>query len=520
MTDTPTTDGTDTNSISTDYKILGEDALSDGAGVFAKNTASSGTPIGVEGAVPNTDTGYGLATPDDAKISGDLETDTEFQVNIDGNFNLFHGGDFDDGQAGSIVHGHSSNSIGDGEVSARGATIAGGGFDDGSTVEPNKVLGNFGTVSGGRNNQAGYDNGDPLDPTIVEDATVVGGRGNTASGDGSTVGGGFSNTASSEAAFVGGGSGNTAKGFYTTVGGGLNNTASAEDATVGGGYGNTAGSNGATVGGGRNNTASGDAATVPGGLDNVADGVYSLAAGRKAKTDGNDGAFVWGDSSDQRVKAGGADEFKVQAGGGAVVYSQSNLDTGAVLSSGSGSWSSLSTRTAKTNVDPVDPVETLAKVEQLDVSRWEYDSEEDAEHMGPMAEEFYDAFGLGVDEKHITGVDADGVALAAIQGLSQKLADAHEEIAQQDERLDEHTDHIAELETDLAEKDERIDDLERDLAEKDERIDDLEAEKEALRDETLALREATETLCERLAAVEERLATIDGNGASPMSADD
>jgi regulator of replication initiation timing len=39
--------------------------------------------------------------------------------------------------------------------------------------------------------------------------------------------------------------------------------------------------------------------------------------------------------------------------------------------------------------------------------------------MGPTAQEFYAAFGLGEDDKHITTVDADGVALAAIQGLHQ-----------------------------------------------------------------------------------------------------
>jgi hypothetical protein len=38
-----------------------------------------------------------------------------------------------------------------------------------------------------------------------------------------------------------------------------------------------------------------------------------------------------------------------------------------------------------------------------------------------MAQDFREAFALGRDEKHITGVDADGVALAAIQGLNEKF---------------------------------------------------------------------------------------------------
>ena len=37
--------------------------------------------------------------------------------------------------------------------------------------------------------------------------------------------------------------------------------------------------------------------------------------------------------------------------------------------------------------------------------------------MGPMAQEFYQAFALGDDDKHISTVDSEGVALAAIQAL-------------------------------------------------------------------------------------------------------
>ena len=39
--------------------------------------------------------------------------------------------------------------------------------------------------------------------------------------------------------------------------------------------------------------------------------------------------------------------------------------------------------------------------------------------MGPMAQDFREAFGLGEDEKHVSTVDSEGVALAAIQALYQ-----------------------------------------------------------------------------------------------------
>jgi hypothetical protein len=47
-----------------------------------------------------------------------------------------------------------------------------------------------------------------------------------------------------------------------------------------------------------------------------------------------------------------------------------------------------------------------------------------------MAQDFYAAFGVGPDDRHIFIVDADGVALAAIQGLNQKLDQKNAEIAE------------------------------------------------------------------------------------------
>lgn len=85
--------------------MLGEFVDSTGAGVLGKNTAGSGTPIGVEGAVPNAPGGYGLSTPDDAKIDGWLETVGNLNVVIDGNANIFHGGDGSNGYAGNVVMG-------------------------------------------------------------------------------------------------------------------------------------------------------------------------------------------------------------------------------------------------------------------------------------------------------------------------------------------------------------------------------------------------------------------------------
>jgi len=92
-----------------------------------------------------------------------------------------------------------------------------------------------------------------------------------------------------------------------------------------------------------------------------------------------------------------------------------------------GTWSGLafnptSDRAAKENFSSVNPSEVLEKVLSLPVSRWNYKAAPGLEHIGPVAQDFHAAFGLnGEDDKHIATVDADGVTLAALQGLNRKL---------------------------------------------------------------------------------------------------
>ena len=72
----------------------------------------------------------------------------------------------------------------------------------------------------------------------------------------------------------------------------------------------------------------------------------------------------------------------------------------------------------------------LEKVTALPITEWKYKVEADGtEHIGPMAQDFHAAFGLnGADDKHIATVDEEGVALAAIQGLNEKLNEKDVEI--------------------------------------------------------------------------------------------
>jgi hypothetical protein len=186
---------------------------------------------------------------------------------------------------------------------------------------------------------------------------------------------------------------------------------------VGGGEGNTASGWNSTVGGGYHNTASGLNATVPGGASNTAQGAWSFAAGRQAKAN-NQGCFVWGDITDTPVECNDDNRFIARAGGGVYLYTSGDLSTGAYLASGSGSWTDLSDRNLKDNFTPVSGQDVLARLAEIPIATWNYKAQDDSiRHMGPAAQDFSAAFGLGESATGISTVDADGVALAAIQGL-------------------------------------------------------------------------------------------------------
>ncbi len=95
-----------------------------------------------------------------------------------------------------------------------------------------------------------------------------------------------------------------------------------------------------------------------------------------------------------------------------------------------GVWTNGSDRNSKRSFEYLDKQEVLEKVAELPVTRWQYKGEpEQVRHIGPVAQDFYAAFGTGADDRYIGTIDADGVALAAIQGLHQLVQEKDCEIA-------------------------------------------------------------------------------------------
>ncbi|WP_168733385.1 tail fiber domain-containing protein [Deinococcus sp. Arct2-2] len=124
---------------------------------------------------------------------------------------------------------------------------------------------------------------------------------------------------------------------------------------------------------------------------------------------------------------GGEHEFEIAANGTVSLISptgqlnvQLNNATGVVTARG---FNNRSDRNAKANFRSVDSEEVLDRVTRLPIERWNYrDDQANVQHLGPMAQDFAAAFGLnGGDTLSINTVDAQGVALAAIQGLNARL---------------------------------------------------------------------------------------------------
>jgi hypothetical protein len=148
------------------------------------------------------------------------------------------------------------------------------------------------------------------------------------------------------------------------------------------------------------------------------------------------GSFVWGDSSSIDVASTASNQFTARASGGVRFFTDAGATTGAELLSGSGSWSSLSDRNAKTNFVQVKPREVLDRLARLPMNEWSYKAQDPSvRHIGPMAQDFHTAFGVGEDDRRISSVDADGVALAAIQGLHSMVQEKEKEIEALKQRL-------------------------------------------------------------------------------------
>jgi len=382
------------NSIDRDDAFVGSGELNDASGTGA---------VVVGGDTIYADSGGLLGSSD-----GNVASGTDSFVGA-GDLNLVSGQGAFIGAGGSSYAATRASPPGN-QVSGTDSFIGAG--------DQNYVTGSWAFVGGGVANR------------VYGSGSFIGGGGylNSKGGDSSNfiagadgfIGAGDLNSIVSNGAFIGGGLSNsiTVGGTDAAIAGGDHNTVSGAYAAVAGGYHNNATAAAAAVGGGSSSSATGTYATIPGGYLNAASGIGSFAAGTQAKARHN-GAFVWSDNNGTApVQSTAPYQFVARASGGFYLFSNASETAGVRLNAGSGAWASLSDRSMKTGVLAIDDAAVLAKVAALPVNEWSYTSEHGVRHVGPMAQDFYAAFGVGEDDRHITSIDEDGVALAAIKALA------------------------------------------------------------------------------------------------------
>jgi Chaperone of endosialidase len=94
-----------------------------------------------------------------------------------------------------------------------------------------------------------------------------------------------------------------------------------------------------------------------------------------------------------------------------------------------GSQRYLSDRNVKEAVAEVDVHSILKGIADLPITTWKYKNQDETiRHIGPMAQDFAATFNCGESDRFINAVDANGVALAAIQALYQKMQQQESQI--------------------------------------------------------------------------------------------
>jgi hypothetical protein len=399
-------------------------------------------------------------------------------ITLLGSIGVIGGGVFNtNGSADGFIGGGRGNAL----VSGSQAAIGGGTANTVAGSQSLIVGGGYNSVSGAQSAVVGgYSNtiesatlsfigGGWINSIATANVSVIVGGGYHGIGSNSayaTIGGGFANRL-------------YGSDFGVLAGGSLNRLLNSGNAFVGGGSENVV-DNGSlsVIGGGYSNFARGLSATVPGGQRNDADSDYSFAAGYRAKALGV-GTFVWADSTDQDFASALDNCFAIRASGGVGIGSaeprgplhilSSNVPPAGLASYNNGlllgsagapnykwiqsyggslslnplgnnvgigvtnpaslfqvfnatcdgnTWFDTSDALKKTDFEPVNPADVLDRVARLPVATWRYRTDAPGNrHMGPTAQDFHEAFGLGSSDTTIATVDRAGVALAAIQGL-------------------------------------------------------------------------------------------------------
>jgi hypothetical protein len=175
------------------------------------------------------------------------------------------------------------------------------------------------------------------------------------------------------------------------------------------------------------------------GYRTTANNDYSVAIGYRASNNTHTGTMAMGDeSTTDSVRNQADNEFRIRYNGGIRlrVSTAANGNTpgaggnvGCDLTVAVPSWTCASSRTLKENYLAVDGEDVLARLRALPITTWSMiGGDRSVRHLGPVAEDFYHAYGLGLGETTIGLGDIDGVNLAAAKALEARTTELRREL--------------------------------------------------------------------------------------------
>ncbi len=150
-----------------------------------------------------------------------------------------------------------------------------------------------------------------------------------------------------------------------------------------------------------------------------------------AKARASDASKSWGDNT-----------MTMRFDGGYRLYTSANGSSYAQLTKNSNSWQFVSDYRKKENFRSINGEEILNKIKHFTLTTWNYKGQDSKlyRHYGPMAQDFYKAFGndgvgvIGTDTT-IASADFEGINFTAIKAL----VDRTDELRQKDQQLDQKT---------------------------------------------------------------------------------
>jgi hypothetical protein len=224
------------------------------------------------------------------------------------------------------------------------------------------------------------------------------------------------------------------------------------------------------------------------GYNNLAEGDHSMVIGSNARlSSAADGSMFLADyvaaGSQQTITA--SNSFIGRFANGYYLHTNSAMTSGVQVGASGTSWTTISDSTKKENFRNIDGELILKKIHALRLGTWNYKFHGPSiRHYGPMAQEFYSAFGfddighIGNDST-ISTQDISGVNITAIKALIERTDELRKtqvilrnsqmelqlrmsELVEAQKRIDSYKENLAVLEEQFA----RLESMVRDMAEK------------------------------------------------------